>query len=150
MAKISPAQKNYAMAKAYHDALCETVENCKVKVLTENEFYRTAEDGGERITKGGLSYLMSDEDAQKYWDLCFAEYQKKGVAPKDSGTVPTYQAQKALWDAEGELIHSFQQTFRQANPKEYAKRGLDIVFDNFYYHIGMKEKLIDMAMKWTA
>lgn len=90
---LKTLKNTYFVAKASYETILETAEEIQRKILEENEFYETEEiaeikekrDGDgvpKRILKPFDSYMMSEEDFQKYLDLTYAEYLKAGIADK--------------------------------------------------------------------
>jgi hypothetical protein len=106
MVKLSKAQKNYMVAKANYETVCQIEKECKTKVLTENVFFVSEEweERGSRITDPIIDYLMNDARFRQYFRLCYEEYLKNGIAAEDYLTCPTYKPFQALLKAEKELI----------------------------------------------
>lgn len=130
---LAKLKNNYFMAKVFYETIKETAEEIQKKILEENEFYET-EDIAERKEKRGGSgkperildpfntYMMYDEDFQKYLDLTYAEYLKAGIADKRGRDyIPEAESKDLYYEAMKQLV-------------EY---GIDIIPDG----MGEKETL---------
>ena len=113
---LAKLKNNYFMAKAFYETIKETAEEIQKKILEENEFYET-EDIVERKEKRGGSgkperilnpfntYMMCDEDFQKYLDLTYAEYLKVGIADKRGRDyIPEAESKDLYYEAMKQLV----------------------------------------------
>jgi len=109
--KVKKAMDKTMLAYAAWRAAEEIDKASKEKVLAENDFKISLDDGeimrgvknGDRITDPRIDFLMSDTDFEKYCQLVYEENLKAGL---DSGGVGNtfWHLRKAVLDAENELI----------------------------------------------
>lgn len=87
-AELKALKETYFTAKALYETVRETAEEIKKEILITCPFYaereklKVLERRGyceQRILKPFDSYLMSDDDFNKFLDLCYAEYCKAGI-----------------------------------------------------------------------
>lgn len=117
-AELQALQQIYFVAKAFYETVKETAEEIERRILSENEFYETEESaekmqkrGGsgkpERILDPELTYLFVDDKEQfdRYLTLCYAEYQKAGIAdPRGKEYCPDAESKGLLKQAEEVLL----------------------------------------------
>lgn len=117
-AELKALQQTYFIAKAFYETVKGTAEEIERRILSENEFYETKENaekmqkrGGtgkpERILDPNLTYLFVDDKEQfdRYLTLCYAEYQKAGIADsRGKGYCPDAESRDLLRQAEGALL----------------------------------------------
>lgn len=114
-AMLGKMKSNYFNAKALYECIKEQAEEIDRKVLAENPFYiedemlelreRRGYDGDKRIYESDETYLMSEDDFQKYLDLIYPEYVKAGIADKRGRDyIPEAEAKDLMWEAEKQLV----------------------------------------------
>lgn len=115
-AELKVLKNNFFMAKALYETIKEEAENIQAVILTNNEFYESEEwtemmktRGGDgkrkRILKPSNSFLMDENDSNKYFDLCYEEYKKAGIDDKRGrGWCPEAEAHDLFWEAEKQLV----------------------------------------------
>lgn len=130
---LGKLKSNYFNAKALYECIKEQSEEIQTRVLRENEFYEAEEWTERKIGRGGDnnkkriirpfdSYLMEEEDFQRYLDLIYAEYVKAGIADsRGKEYIPEAESKDLYYEATKQLV-------------EY---GIDIIPDEF----GEKETL---------
>ena len=145
-------KKVYFEARALYETIKEEAENIQTSILANNEFYESDEWTERKVTRGGDgerkrilkpfdSYLMNDEDFQKYLDLCYEEYKKAGIDDKRGREYcPEAEAENLYWEAEKQLV----------------LYGIDIIPDGMaeketlreaVKNIKYKEKVLDLILK---
>lgn len=107
--ELKRLKDDYFIKRAIYEAIKETAEEIQKNILANNEFYADKEllrdTNGERILKPFNSYLMNESDFQRYLDLCYAEYQKAGIADKRGRDyIPEAEAKDQYWEAEKQLV----------------------------------------------
>lgn len=151
--KFSPAQQAYIQAKAEHDTLEKLAEKIQIQVLAKHEFYTEPDDDTEqpeRITHPMSDYRMSDDDFIRYLKLCYAEYQKHGIAPKGYDTVVTHEAWLKLKKAEQDLIEWGYSILRKMPEYKKHANDLEALKEHIKYNIEAREKLIDLTLQLSA
>ena len=114
-AMLGKMKSNYFNAKALYECIKEQAEEIQRKVLAENPFYiedemlelreRRGYDRDKRIYEPDETYLMSEDDFQKYLDLIYPEYVKAGIADKRGRDyIPEAEAKDLMWEAEKQLV----------------------------------------------
>lgn len=92
-AELKALKDIYFISKAFYETIKEQAEEIQKKILAENEFYATDDMMEITIARGGTevdrrilkpfdSYKMSDDNFQKFLDLCYEEYKKAGIEDK--------------------------------------------------------------------
>lgn len=106
----------YFEARALYETIKEEAENIQTSILASNEFYESEEWTERKVTRGGNgerkrilkpfnSFLMNDEDFQKYLDLCYEEYKKAGIDDKRGREYcPEAEAENLFCEAEKQLV----------------------------------------------
>ena len=109
-------KENYFMSKALYETVKEQAEEIGKKILLEYEFYESEEvakmkksrgyDGiPKRILKPFDTFLISEEDFDRYLDLVYPEYVKAGIAdPRGKGYIPEAEEKALYHEAEQQLI----------------------------------------------
>ncbi len=128
--ELAALKDTYFKARALYETIKEEAETIQKNILENNEFFES-EEWTERMEKRGGNgeskrilrpfdtFLMKDEDFQKYLDLCYEEYKKAGIDDKRGKEyIPEAEAKDLYWEAEKMLV----------------LYGIDIIPD------GMKEK----------
>ena len=97
---LKKLKENYFTAKAMYEVKKDLSEVIQRRILEENAFYETEEVALKKKKRGGSGkperifnpfdiYLMDQMDFQRYLDLIYAEYQKKGIAdPRGKEYIP--------------------------------------------------------------
>lgn len=91
--ELKSLKETYFTAKALFETIRDTAEEIQKNILMAHPFFEEAEKAAvfeskgrgsndTRILKPFDSYLMSESDFNKYLDLCYAEYEKAGIADK--------------------------------------------------------------------
>lgn len=153
--KYSPVQVKYLLAKTAYENIKTLDIITKTKVLADNEFFiapeweehDTEKRITERITDPKADYLMTDTDFDRYSRLCFAEYQRLGIAPKDHDTVVTYQAFEALKAAEKALINWGYSKIKTLPQFRAVKKDIDNLIDRVSWDIDTREKMIELTLR---
>jgi GNAT superfamily N-acetyltransferase len=151
--KFSPAQMAYMKALAAYETVRDIEKECKLKVLSEHEFFPVPEWGEvERIpaTEPITDYLMSDSDFEKYCKLVYAEYQKRGIAGKDHYAVPSWPYHKALMDAENALIEWTYEVLRTKPEWKIYGEMLEEFRGKLAHHLQIKKQVVELAMRLAA
>lgn len=145
---LAKLKSNYFNAKILYETIKEKAEEIQRKILTENEFYETEKNmkmdkhiTPMRITRTFDTYLMSEEDFQKYLDLCYSEYVRLGIAdPRGKEYIPEAEERDLFFEAQKQLI-------------EYA---IDIIPDEFgeketirkaVRMIKYRDKVLDLVLR---
>lgn len=117
-AELKALQQTYFVAKAFYETVKETAEEIEKRVLAENEFYETEESAEKMQKRGGtgkpkrildpdLTYLFVEDKEQfnRYLTLCYAEYQKAGIADsRGKEYCPDAESRDLLRQAEDVLL----------------------------------------------
>lgn len=111
---LKQLKNNYFTAKALYETIKEEAEKIQKDILLNNEFYISDEyiecgfsgqTAKERITRPFDSFLMSDNDFEKYLDLCYAGYQKAGIDDKRGKEYcPDAEARELYKETEKQLV----------------------------------------------
>lgn len=99
----------YFETKALYETIKAAAEEIQKNILTNNEFHADKEllrdEKRGRILRPFDTYLMNETDFEKYLNLCYAEYQKAGIADKrGKDYIPEAEAQNLYWEAEKCLV----------------------------------------------
>lgn len=150
--ELKALKNNYFTTRALYETIKEEAENIQASILANNEFYESEEWTERKTTRGGdgerkrifkpfNSFLMNDEDFQKYLDLCYEEYKKAGIDDKRGREYcPEAEAHDLYWEAEKQLV----------------LYGIDIIPDEMtekkilreaVKNIKYKEKVLDLILK---
>lgn len=142
--ELKRLQGEYIKIKAEHETIKQIEEQCKIKVLQENEFYTSDYEVGEekeRILSSKSDFRMNDEDFIEYCKLTHTEYLKNGLDVPNYETTADYKTAPTLRKLEDELI----------------KIGIDIVVEKeksnraelqkIANHWKYKYELLDLILK---
>jgi hypothetical protein len=124
---LKSAQENYIKAKILNDEIESITNECKIKVLAENEFFESEEyKVGQRILKPFRDFMMSDLDFEKYCKLVYNEYIEKGLEVPNYNTTTNYKSRPNLLKAENELFKIGVSIIPQENRKD-LERSFNII-----------------------
>ena len=149
-AKLRTLKNNYFMARSLYETIQKQSEEIQEKILVENEFYATDDmmeitirrggtDADRRILKPFDSYKMSDDNFQKYLNLCYEEYKRAGIEDKRGKEYcPEAEAHELYWEAEKQLVlygidlipdgMKEKETLREAiKNSKYKEKVLDLI-----------------------
>jgi hypothetical protein len=146
--KVKAAMDKTMLAYAAWRAAEEIDKASKEKVLAENDFKISLDDGeimrgvknGDKITDPRLDYLMSDTDFEKYCRLVYEENLKAGLDSGGAGNT-LWPLRKAVLDAENELIDTVAAEIPQYTPEvvktlkinhKFREKFLKITFGESY------------------
>ena len=150
-ATLGKMKSNYFNAKALYEYIKEQAEDIQRKVLAENPFYiaddmlelreRRGYDGDKRIYEPNETYLMSEDDFQKYLDLIYPEYVKAGIADKRGRDyIPEAEAKDLMWETEKQLVEYGIDII----PDEYAEQKATL--RKAVRNIKYKDKVLDFVL----
>lgn len=135
---------DYYITKGIYETLLEIEKEVREKVLEENAFYpsermiKELEAENERLTIDN-DYFMSEEDLDKYLDLCFIEYKKLGVENKKGKNYIIYAEEKEkMKRTENNLIDFIIGIV----PLELQK-----LFNKYKFHWKYREQLLNLALE---
>lgn len=107
-AELKTLKNNFFMAKALYETIKDQAEEIQNRILSTYEFYVSPEWHDEvekRIETESRSFLMSDEDFQKFLDLCYEEYKRAGIEDKRGKEYcPEAEVHNLYWEAEKQLV----------------------------------------------
>lgn len=148
--ELAVLKDNYFKARALYETIKEEAETIQKNILANNEFFESEEwtermkkrgENGEprRILRPFDTFLMKDEDFQKYLDLCYEEYKRAGIDDKRGKEyIPEAEAKDLYWEAEKQLVlygieiipdgMKEKETFREAIKNiKYKGKVLDLI-----------------------
>lgn len=123
--ELKALKETYFTARALFETIRDTAEEIQKNILARHPFFEEAEKSAvfeskgrgnkdTRILKPFDSYLMSEADFNKYLDLCYAEYEKSGIADK--------RGREYLPEAESRELYKMSE-------KLLVEYGIDIIPD---------------------
>ena len=146
-------KNNYFAARALYELIKEEAERIQTEILLKNEFYeseewmekvnsrRKTQEERKRILRPFDSYLMTEDDFQKYLDLCYAEYKKAGIDDKRGKEYcPEAESQSLYWEAEKQLVlYGIDIIPCEMKEKEILRNAIK--------NVKYKEKVLDLVLK---
>ncbi len=136
-------KEDYREAKEKHNEVIRLLKQCKEKVIAENEFHTTE---GERLNLLN-DYLMNDADSIKYWKLCFKEYKKVGLNPKNYEHNVEWDYTKRLRAAENALIAWGKLIIATLDKYKAHAKDLKRLYNAINYDLYFREKVIKLTLK---
>lgn len=136
------ARNNYIFALTIQELNEKIDKESKTAVLIANKFYTDKTNGLEekgRILTPNRDYLMTDEDFNKYLELCQIERTERGLKIPDKNLTSDYESFKDLKEAENKFVEV---AFKML-PKELAKE-LEPIKTSMY---DIRKKFIDSCLK---
>ncbi len=150
--ELKALKNNYFMAKALYETIKEEAEEIQRNILAANEFYaaddmmeitiaRGGTEADRRILKPFATFKMSDDDFQKFLDLCCEEYKKAGIEDKRGKEYcPEAEAHDLYWEAEKQLVlYAIDIIPDGMNEKEALREAIK--------NIKYKEKVLDLILR---
>lgn len=151
-AELKTLKNIYFISKAFYETIKEQAEEIQKNILAANEFYATddmmeitiARGGTEadrRILKPFATFKMSDNDFQKFLDLCYEEYKKAGIEDKRGKEYcPEAEAKDIYWEAEKQLVlYAIDIIPDGIKEKETLREAIK--------NINYKEKVLDLILR---
>ena len=151
-AELKKLKSNYFMAKALYETIKEQAEEIQKNILAVNEFYATDDmmertiargrtEADRRILKPFATFKMSDNDFQKFLDLCYEEYKKAGIEDKRGKEYcPEAEVHDLYWEAEKQLVlYAIDIIPDGMKEKEKLREAIK--------NIKYKEKVLDLILK---
>lgn len=154
---FSKEQKAFIIAKTWHEFLESQDKEIKQKIVSENDFFYPEEikrrnivyhAKGDRINDFENICMIAKDKIQwdKYYNLYFAECQKRGIARKYNEVI-TSESIKLYFSAGNILIDWFlSEAKKYKMAKELENFDVEYVKKNLIY----RNKILELAMNWKA
>jgi len=145
--KMSNVKSNYMIAKAQYDAVVQTKEDGQEKVLKENVFYTP---DGRRATNDFMMIDVNEKDYIKFLKLCYPEYKKAGLNPKDYNDPIDWKYHEKLIKAENELIAWGKSKIINYPQYKINAKDLEKLSEKIKYNFKYRDKVIDLTLRLSA